>query len=57
MRTCRVGKGALFALSAWAKSCTRHSPSKTGVNALMPYAATMPQAILPTLRNAEEVIE
>jgi hypothetical protein len=42
----RVGKGALFALSAWAKSCTRRA-----------HAATVRQSILPTLRHAEEAIE
>jgi 4-carboxymuconolactone decarboxylase len=46
---CRVGKGALLGLSAWAKSHPRRSPSKTGVNALMVHAATTSEAILPTL--------
>src|SRR5262249_41456376 len=44
-----VGKGAPLGLSAWAKSRRRYSPSKTGVNAHA--AATMRQAILPTLRR------
>src|SRR5258707_4109537 len=46
----RVGKGALLCSSTWAKSCARHSPSKTGVNALVAHAAAIPKAILPTLR-------
>src|SRR5215469_15413668 len=43
--TGRVGKGATLDIGAWAKSRSRHSPSKTGVNALMSHAATVPQAI------------
>src|SRR6266498_181692 len=49
MRTSRsVGwarRGTRFA--AWAKSHLRHSPSKTGVNALLAHAATISRAILP----------
>src|SRR5271166_3922806 len=38
--SCRVGKGALADLSAWAKSLARRA-----------HAATPPQTILPTLRT------
>jgi hypothetical protein len=43
---CRVGKGALFAPSAWAKSCARRG-----------HADTIRQSILPTLQRSNEVIE
>jgi hypothetical protein len=45
-----VGKGALLSSPAWAKSRVRHSPSKTGVNALVAHAAKVRETILPTLR-------
>jgi hypothetical protein len=37
-----------------AKSLARHSPSKTGVSALMAHASTPQRAILPTLRLSSE---
>jgi iron(III) transport system substrate-binding protein len=51
MQTRRVGNGAGLSLPAWAKSPCAHSPSKTGVNALMAHAVRPCHAILPTLRR------
>jgi hypothetical protein len=40
----------------WAKSRARHSPSKTGVNALTAHAATQEQTILPAPVNLKYVL-
>jgi hypothetical protein len=44
-----VGKGAR-SVGPLVEIAARHSPSKTGVNALVAHAAMASQAILPTLR-------
>src|SRR5262245_10883621 len=50
---CLTGMGrwakARRSILARGQNRVRHSPSKTGVNALLAHAATVPQAILPTV--------
>src|SRR5260370_17340832 len=62
--SCRVGKGALLDLSAWAKSCARRATElgstrvrhfQNGRSRINPTSAvaTLYQTILPTLRTTE----